>query len=181
MLARLHSVTLKGVEGVICEVEVDVARGGLEKSIVVGLPDAVVKESVERVRSAIVHCGYRYPTTQSLINLAPADVKKAGPAFDLPIRAGDAHWRGRPGRSRRQGLHRCGGIGPGWASPAGQRCAQHGPDGCGQWLLPDDRPAGQCERGRRREEHRGVWGRLPVTGRGFPVQPTSARHDHHGC
>lgn len=88
MLARLHSVTLEGIEGVICEVEVDVARGGLEKSIVVGLPDAAVKESVERVKSAVVNCGYRYPKTQSLINLAPADVKKAGPAFDLPIALG---------------------------------------------------------------------------------------------
>lgn len=88
MLARLHSVTLEGIEGVICEVEVDVARGGLEKSIIVGLPDAAVKESLERVHSAIVNCGYRYPKTQSLINLAPADIKKAGPAFDLPIALG---------------------------------------------------------------------------------------------
>jgi magnesium chelatase family protein len=88
MLARLHSVTLEGIEGIICEVEVDVARGGLEKSIIVGLPDAAVKESIERVHSAIVNCGYHYPKTQSLINLAPADVKKAGPAFDLPIALG---------------------------------------------------------------------------------------------
>ncbi len=88
MLARLHSVTLEGIEGIICEVEVDVARGGFEKSIIVGLPDAAVKESTERVRSAIVNCGYRYPKTQSIINLAPADVKKAGPAFDLPIALG---------------------------------------------------------------------------------------------
>jgi magnesium chelatase family protein len=88
MLARLHSVTLEGIEGIVCEVEVDVARGGLEKSIIVGLPDAAVKESIERVRSAIVNSGYRHPKTQSLINLAPADVKKAGPAFDLPIALG---------------------------------------------------------------------------------------------
>ncbi len=88
MLARLHSVTLDGIEGVICEVEVDVARGGFEKSIIVGLPDAAVKESIERVRSAIVNSGYKHPKTQSLINLAPADVKKAGPAFDLPIALG---------------------------------------------------------------------------------------------
>ncbi len=88
MLARLHSVTLEGIEGIICEVEVDVARGGFEKSVIVGLPDAAVKESIERVRSAIVNCGYKYPKTQSLINLAPADVKKAGPAFDLPIALG---------------------------------------------------------------------------------------------
>ena len=51
MLARLHSVTLEGIEGVICEVEVDVGRHGFEKSIIVGLPDAAVKESIERVRS----------------------------------------------------------------------------------------------------------------------------------
>jgi magnesium chelatase family protein len=69
-------------------VEVDVARGGFEKSIIVGLPDTAVKESIERVRSAIGNCGYRYPKTQSIINLAPADVKKAGPAFDLPIALG---------------------------------------------------------------------------------------------
>ena len=88
MLARLHSVTLGGIEGIICEVEVDVARGGFEKSLIVGLPDAAVKESTERVKSAIVNCGYKYPKTQSLVNLAPADVKKAGPAFDLPIALG---------------------------------------------------------------------------------------------
>jgi len=88
MLARLHSVTLEGIEGIICEVEVDVARGGFERSLIVGLPDAAVKESIERVKSAIINCGYKYPKTQSLINLAPADVKKAGPAFDLPIALG---------------------------------------------------------------------------------------------
>src|SRR4030042_3037358 len=88
MLARLHSVSREGIEGIICEVEVDVARGGWEKSIIVGLPDAAVKESTERVHSAITNCGYRYPKTQSLVNLAPADVKKAGPAFDLPIALG---------------------------------------------------------------------------------------------
>lgn len=88
MLARLHSVTLEGIEGIICEVEVDVSRGGFEKPLIVGLPDAAVKESIERVRSAIVNTGHNYPDTRSLINLAPADVKKAGPAFDLPIALG---------------------------------------------------------------------------------------------
>jgi magnesium chelatase family protein len=88
MLARLHSVTLEGIEGVICEVEVDVGRHGFEKSIIVGLPDAAVKESIERVASAIINSGFKNPRTQALINLAPADVKKAGPAFDLPIALG---------------------------------------------------------------------------------------------
>ncbi len=88
MLSRLYSVTVEGIEGVLCEVEVDVCRGGFERPVIVGLPDAAVKESIERVRSAIVNSGFQYPETQSLINLAPADVKKVGPAFDLPIALG---------------------------------------------------------------------------------------------
>ncbi len=88
MLAKLHSVTIEGIEGIVCEVEVDVARGGFEKSLIVGLPDTAVKESIERVKSAVTNSGYRYPKTQSLINLAPADVKKVGPVFDLPIALG---------------------------------------------------------------------------------------------
>ena len=88
MLARLHSVALVGIEGIVCEVEVDVARGGFEKAVIVGLPDAAVKESTERVKSAIVNCGYKWPRKQSLVNLAPADIKKEGPAFDLPIALG---------------------------------------------------------------------------------------------
>lgn len=88
MLARLHSVTLEGIEGLICEVEVDVARGGFEKTLIVGLPDAAVKESTERVKSAIINSGYKYPKAQSVVNLAPADIKKEGPAFDLPIALG---------------------------------------------------------------------------------------------
>ncbi|HOK65935.1 MAG TPA: YifB family Mg chelatase-like AAA ATPase [Anaerohalosphaeraceae bacterium] len=88
MLSRLYSVTVEGIEGVLCEVEVDVSRGGFERPVIVGLPDTAVKESVERVRSAVINSGFRYPDTQSLINLAPADVKKVGPAFDLPIALG---------------------------------------------------------------------------------------------
>ncbi len=88
MLARLYSVALEGINGIICEVEVDVARGGFEKPLIVGLPDAAVKESAERVKSAIINCGYKYPKTQSLVNLAPAHTKKEGPAFDLPIALG---------------------------------------------------------------------------------------------
>ncbi|MCF7954645.1 MAG: YifB family Mg chelatase-like AAA ATPase [Phycisphaerae bacterium] len=88
MLARLYSVTLEGIEGIVCEVEIDVARCGMDKSIIVGLPDAAVKESIERVHSAIVNSGFSYPDTESLVNLAPADIKKVGPAFDLPIALG---------------------------------------------------------------------------------------------
>ena len=88
MLARIHSAAIVGIDAVPCEVEVDVARGGFEKSTIVGLPDTAVKESIDRVKSAVINCGYTYPHTASVINLAPADIKKEGPSFDLPIALG---------------------------------------------------------------------------------------------
>jgi magnesium chelatase family protein len=88
MLAKLFSVTLEGIEGILCEVEVDVSTHAIPKPTIVGLPDAAVKESVERVRSAIINSGYTYPEMPYLVNLAPADIKKEGPAFDLPIALG---------------------------------------------------------------------------------------------
>ncbi len=88
MLAQVHSFVLQGIDPVACEVEVDVADQGLAKSMIVGLPDAAVKESIERVRSAIVNSGYHFPLSRLLVNLAPADIRKEGPIFDLPIALG---------------------------------------------------------------------------------------------
>lgn len=88
MLARLHSVALVGIEAVRCEVEVDVAARGFSGSAIVGLPDAAVKESLDRIRSALINCGYGYPRHRITVNLAPADLKKEGSAFDLPVALG---------------------------------------------------------------------------------------------
>ncbi len=88
MLARLQSVALAGIEAIPCEIEVDVGSRGFAPPIIVGLPDVAVKESVERVRSAINNSGYNWPKYKAVINLAPADVRKEGPAFDLPIALG---------------------------------------------------------------------------------------------
>lgn len=88
MLAKIHSSAIVGIDAVACEVEVDVGAGGFERTSIVGLPDAAVRESIERVRSAIINCGYPFPRTASVINLAPADLKKEGPSFDLPIALG---------------------------------------------------------------------------------------------
>ncbi|QNN23724.1 YifB family Mg chelatase-like AAA ATPase [Planctomycetales bacterium ZRK34] len=88
MLAQVHSFVLQGIEAVGCEIEVDVADRGLAKTTIVGLPDASVKESIERVRSAILNCGFPFPTNRLLVNLAPADLKKEGPVYDLPIAVG---------------------------------------------------------------------------------------------
>ncbi|MBP7936535.1 MAG: YifB family Mg chelatase-like AAA ATPase [Phycisphaerae bacterium] len=88
MLARLQSMALIGIEATACEVEVDVAPRGFEKTSIVGLPDTAVKESLERVHSALNNSGYSWPEYKTVINLAPADIKKEGPAFDLPIALG---------------------------------------------------------------------------------------------
>jgi magnesium chelatase family protein len=86
MLARVQSFLLAGIDGLPCEVEVDYDDTAMDKApVVVGLPDAAVKEAVERVRSAIANAGYAPPTGRTVINLAPADVRKEGNAYDLPI------------------------------------------------------------------------------------------------
>jgi len=87
MLARVTSFGICGIEAYRVEVEVDAARG-MSRIAVVGLPDPAVKESLDRVRSALVNSGYHFQTHKLTINLAPADVRKEGPAFDLPIAIG---------------------------------------------------------------------------------------------
>jgi len=88
MIARLFSVAFNGIEAVGVEVEVDVAQRGFAGTAVVGLPDTAVKESIERVRSAMQNSGYQFPRYKTVINLAPADLRKEGPLFDLPTAVG---------------------------------------------------------------------------------------------
>src|SRR3954470_18442118 len=87
MLARLRSAAVFGVEACHVAVEVDVSFG-FPKFNMVGLPDASVRESRDRVRSAIRNSGFAFPSHRITVNLAPADVRKAGAAFDLPIAMG---------------------------------------------------------------------------------------------
>lgn len=85
MISRVHSFVLQGIDAIGCEIEVDLSPVGLPKTTVVGLPDVAVKESSERVRTALLNSGYRFPQTRVTVNLAPADVKKEGPVYDLPM------------------------------------------------------------------------------------------------
>lgn len=84
MFAKVNSFGLLGLDGLNIDVEVD-TNIGLPSYDIVGLPDAAVKESKERVRSAIKNSGFKFPTNRITVNLAPANVKKAGANFDLPI------------------------------------------------------------------------------------------------
>ncbi len=87
MLAKVFSCAVVGLDGVLVEVEVDVGQG-VPGMVVVGLPDAAVRESQDRVRAAIRNSGGRFPLGRVTVNLAPADLKKAGPTYDLPIALG---------------------------------------------------------------------------------------------
>ncbi|WP_380099481.1 magnesium chelatase domain-containing protein [Deinococcus radiophilus] len=87
MLARVRSAALIGVDAVPVEVEVDVSPG-LPSFMVVGLPDQAVSEARERVRAAVRNSGLPFPAARITVNLAPADLRKEGPLYDLPIALG---------------------------------------------------------------------------------------------
>ena len=86
MPSTVHTFTIIGIEAYEVRVEVDVRRG-LPSFAVVGLPDAAVRESRERVHAAIVNSGFEFPQKRITANLAPADLRKAGPGFELAIAA----------------------------------------------------------------------------------------------
>ncbi|NOY75843.1 MAG: YifB family Mg chelatase-like AAA ATPase [Kiritimatiellaeota bacterium] len=89
MLAKTFSTTINGVEANAVEIEINATKRGEQTFVsIVGLPDAAVKESRDRVRSALDSCGFRHPEGATIINLAPADIKKEGTGFDLPIAVG---------------------------------------------------------------------------------------------
>ena len=84
MFAKLKSLGLFGMDAYVIDVEADISSG-LPSFDIVGLPDTAVKESRDRVRAAIKNCGYKFPIGRITVNLAPADVKKEGSVYDLPI------------------------------------------------------------------------------------------------
>ncbi len=88
MLARLHTFSLLGIDAVPVEVEVDVSQAGLPKTVLVGLPEATVRESTHRVERALVNSGFERVLGRVVINLAPAELPKQAASFDLPITLG---------------------------------------------------------------------------------------------
>src|SRR4051812_36961066 len=88
MLATIASAALQGVDAELVHVEVNAGEGGDPKLILVGLPDAAVKESDDRVFSALINSGFKPPRTRTTINLAPGNLRKEGPFYDLPIALG---------------------------------------------------------------------------------------------
>jgi magnesium chelatase family protein len=87
VLARVRSATLRGIEAAVVSVEVDVTSG-LPSFTTVGLPDSTVRESRDRIRAAIRNASFQFPMERITVSLAPADLRKEGPAFDLPMALG---------------------------------------------------------------------------------------------
>lgn len=110
MLARVQSYLLQGIDALACEVEVHVEEAAEPKTIVVGLPDTAVKEATERVRAALANSGYFFPADKVLVNLAPADVRKEGPVYDLPIAVGLLVAQGVIRQSPKKGQEDDGGV-----------------------------------------------------------------------
>ncbi len=88
MLAKVHAFVLQGIDAIRCEVEVDLAKVPSDKPIIVGLADTAVRESLDRIRSALFNSGFAFPSDKLLVNLAPADIRKEGSALELPITLG---------------------------------------------------------------------------------------------
>ncbi len=88
MLAKLHTFSLYGIDAVPIDVEVDVSAGALPATVLVGLPDAAIRESTHRVARAMVNSGYHRPNDRIVVNLAPAELPKQAATFDLPITLG---------------------------------------------------------------------------------------------
>ena len=86
MLVKTFSASVQGLQASTVTIEVNATRG--TRFVLVGLPDSTVKESYERIVAAIENCGYTFPTREIIINLAPADVRKEGSGFDLPMAIG---------------------------------------------------------------------------------------------
>lgn len=88
MLTQVRTAAVSGLDGVMIEVEVDVANRGFPTFTIVGLPDKAVGEAKDRVRTAIMNAGFEMPDSRITVNLAPADIPKVGSSFDLPIAVG---------------------------------------------------------------------------------------------
>src|SRR5256885_14853392 len=111
MLARVRSAAVLGIDAYLVDVETDIANG-LPTFATVGLPQGAVKEGRERGYAAIANSGYTFPLKRITVNLAPADIRKEGPAFDLPIALGVLAATEQVSAERLGAVAAGGGLGP---------------------------------------------------------------------
>ena len=156
MYSVLKSYGLNGLNGFAVAVEADVS-GGLPAFSLVGLPDSAVRESGDRVHAAARNLGFKWPDRRITVNLAPADVRKTGPVYDLPLLLAVLSSAGQIEPPPEEAAF-LGGAGTGWQPPPGVRRAAHGPDGCRQRGAGPVCPCGERGRSSRglRRHHAGL-------------------------
>ena len=94
-LAIVNSCALKGIEAVNISLEVNITVGSDLKFVIVGLPDAAIRESCDRISAALINCDFKIPHARTTVNLAPSDIRKEGCFYDLPITLGVVHSSGQ--------------------------------------------------------------------------------------
>ena len=174
MLASVATFAVEGVEGREVTVEVDVRRG-LPAFSLVGLPDASVREARERVRAALLNSGLEFPQQRLTANLAPAAIRKAGPAFDLAIAVGVLAASGQVPAEALSGVPVCGelSLGGELRPVRGMLAVALGSRERG--LPADDRASGQRARGGARGGRGGARGPHAQPSRGSTARPLGAR------
>ena len=145
MLARIFSCAVVGLEGVIIEVEVDYTNG-LPGMTIVGLPDAAVQESRERVQTAVKNAGLHFPRHRIVVNLAPATVRKEGPSYDLPIALGVIVLAGFLPHDKVENTMVDRRTFTGWRCASRARRFADGRHCPRQWIQADVRPRSGCRR-----------------------------------
>jgi hypothetical protein len=175
MLAKVYSGAVFGVDAYEIEIEVNAGHGE-PKVVVVGLPDAAVKESSDRVWTALINSGFAPPMGRTTVNLAPADIKKEGPSFDLPIALGMLASGGPDGRRAAGGLLRDGRAGLERRGAPGARGAADRAAGARGGAQGHPGAAGKRRGGRRGRGPRGASGgelcaRRPISSRGAGDSP----------
>ena len=124
-LYKTRSAAVFGIDAHPIDVEVDMyASGSARDFITVGMPDTAVRESRERIKSALMNSGFGYPNKAVTINLAPANVRKEGAGFDLPMAIGILGGSGAVGQLRF--VYACGRVVSGWLAETGSRLSVHG-------------------------------------------------------
>ena len=164
-LFRTRSAAIYGVDALVIDVEVDMYLGSARDFVTVGLPDTAVRESRERIKSSLINSGFGYPNKAVTVNLAPANLRKEGAGFDLPMALGIMGAMGTIPANAMEDFP-CG-----WGAFAGRRasCGAGRTTGCGLRQgggnSQSDRPDGQCRRGRGCRRRECVWCAAPDGGR----------------
>lgn len=175
MLVKVFGAAVQGIDALVVTIEVNCSQG--IRFFMVGLPDAAVKESHERIVSAVEHNGYRFPRKQVIVNMSPADIRKEGAAYDLPLAVGILASDEKIETGKLSEYMLMGGVVSRRLHSSYQGGVAHSYQGKGGGLQGVDYSQSQCSRGRGSQSSRCVWSREYHRGDSFPERRDRAGTD----